>query len=300
MKWLFSILLIANLGMFIWLFPQQVGVGSYGHRPEDIGQLRLVGERLEPTPEVGSEDASEIQPPSVEVEAELQVSPPETEPVAAQELPPESVAAQELPPESVAAPELPPPESAAAPELSPAVVVEEETVAEEVEPPVAPTPSEVPDVPICGTVGKFDKRSQAELLSVRLLAQGIKTEIASESSNEQAGFWVLIPPQPNRGAAVKIAKRLEAAGVADLWRFTSGKLAHAVSLGLFRNRERAKARRDKIADLGFEPEVRPRYRERTRYWVNYRYTEETPLSEIRWQELREQYPELEWEEEPCS
>jgi cell division protein FtsN len=157
----------------------------------------------------------------------------------------------------------------------------------------------VPDVPICGTVGKFDKRSQAELLSVRLLAQGVKTEITSESSNEQAGFWVLIPPQPNRTAAIKIAKKLEAAGVTDLWRFTSGELAHAISLGLFRNRARAQVRRDKIANLGFKPEVRPRYRDQTYYWLNYRYIGETPLTEARWQKLIKQHPELERQEESC-
>jgi cell division protein FtsN len=278
MKWLFSILLIANLGMFIWLFPQQDGAGSRGQWPEDIGQLRLVGEPLEPAAGVVEEDASEIQPPSVTAEAEPQISPAETEPAAAPELPPTVVAEEERVEEER---------------------VEEERVEDEAAPPVAPTPPEVPDVPICGTVGKFDKRSQAQLLSVRLLAQGVKTEITSESSNEQAGYWVLIPPQSNRTAAVKIAKRLEAAGVTDLWRFTSGKLAHAISLGLFRNRTRAQARRNEIADLGFQPEVRPRYRQLTRYWLNYRYTGDTPLTEARWQELKQQHPELELEEGPC-
>jgi cell division protein FtsN len=232
-----------------------------------------VGELLEPASEVVAEELPVSQPPPVVAEAEPQIEPVVTEPAIS--------------------------ELEAPPERPPALIAEEETLAEEVAPPVAPTPPEPIKELICGTVGKFGKRSQAELLSVRLLAQGVKTDITSELSNTQAGFWVLIPPQPDRSAAIKIAKQLEAAGVADLWRFTSGKLAHAISLGLFRDRERAQARRDQIANLGFEPEVSPRYREQTHYWLNYRYIGETPLTKARWQELKEQHPELEREEEPC-
>ena len=136
-------------------------------------------------------------------------------------------------------------------------------------------------------------------MSVRLLAQGAKTEISSESSNEQAGFWVLIPPQRDRAGAIAIANRLEKAGITDLWRFTSGDLAHAISLGLFRDEERARARRDKIEDMGFNPVVKPRYREQTRYRVSYRFPSGATASEANWQEISEQYPEIERREQPC-
>ncbi len=159
-------------------------------------------------------------------------------------------------------------------------------------PPVAPSV-------LCGNVGYFDKRSQAELLSVKLLAQGVKSDIASELSNEQAGYWVLIPPQKDREGAVEVAKQLEAAGVADIWRFTSGNLAHAISLGLFRDEERAIARRDQISGMGFEPEVRPRYREQSRYWLNYRYTGESSLNDEFWNEVESEFPDLQRDEKPC-
>ncbi len=259
MKWLFYTLLVANLGMFIWLFPQQDGVASRGSRPADVGQLRLVGEPVGGTGEATSDTAQPIQP-----------LPPLTEAVATSTPEPSQPAESPQPPATVSAEE--------------------------------PAPAEPPEAssePICASVGVFDKRSQAELLSGRLLAQGVKTEITSEATNEQAGFWVLIPPQPDREEAIKIAKRLEAAGVDDLWRFTSGSLAHAISLGLFRDEERAQARRDKIAAMGFEPEVQPRYREKTQYWLNYQYTGERPLTEERWQELSEENPQLELNESPC-
>lgn len=264
MKWLFSILLIANLGMFIWLFPQLDGPGTNALHVEDIGNLRLVNELVN-TESDGSTDVSADSQLPIAAEADRLTTAPVFEP--------------EEPPQP-----------------APTVVSDESTA-----PDAAATElsTQAPATLTCGRVGAFEKRSEAELLSVRMLAQGAKTEITSESSNEQAGFWVLIPPQQGRKAAIEIAERLEAAGVSDLWRFTSGNLAHAISLGLFRDEVRAQARRALIAEMGFDAEVRPRYRERTRYWVNYRYTGDTPLSDTRWKLISEQHPEIQRKELPC-
>ena len=271
MKWLFSILVVANLGMFIWLFPQQDSADAQTQRMEDVGQLRLV-----------NEIRVEVQKRSPEVLTEEAVSEP---PVIVSD------------PEPLG-------------ELQVAVATDSTGVPAESEPSArnqddqdvsadSQAVSEPEEEPRCASIGAFTKRSQAELLSVNLLALGVKTEITSESANEQAGFWVLIPPQSDREAAITIAKDLEKAGVADIWRFTSGRLAHAISLGLFRDEERAQARRDKIAAMGFKPEVQPRYREQTQYWLNYQYSGESPMSDALWQDLQEENPELELDESPC-
>jgi hypothetical protein len=256
MKWIFSILVIANLGMFIWLYPQADDASRRTVIPSNVGDLRLVGEPLAP----------------------LQQEP---EPVASEDDAAETSSSEQdrVPPMVVTA------EQAATQTTS----RREPEVAEELP----------PATPVCGTLGVFEKRSQAELVSVRLLAEKGKTEITAESSNQQAGFWVLIPPQENRAAAIAIAKRLEQAGITDLWRFTSGELAHAISLGLFRDLERAEARSDKINQMGFETEVRPRYREQTQYWLNYRYQGRPALQESYWKELKASFPDLERSEQPC-
>ncbi len=263
MKWLFSILLIANLGMFIWLFPQHNGQSSERSSHENVGQLWLVGER-ERAP------AAEASGPG----GRLAESPAQGEPAAQ----PSTVSEA-----TVESPRIPVDEP-------PPLVASGDKAAELS--PIEPATQ-------CGDVGYFDKRSQAELLSVKMLAQGVKTEIASEQSNEQAGYWVLIPPQQDREDAVEIAKQLDAAGVADIWRFTSGELAHAISLGLFRDEERAIARRDQIAGMGFNTEVRPRYREKTQYWLSYKYTGEAPLSDDFWREVDREFTDLQRNEKPC-
>jgi hypothetical protein len=264
MKWLFSTLLIANLGMFIWLYPQHDNASVRAMIPSDVGELRLVGEEVEPSPQSteSTQDAGDVagqspQGADTAASAEQTLLPP----MVASSARNDSQAPQEASPEKAEEGKL--------------------------------------SIPVCGTLGAFEKRSQAELVSVRLLAQGGKTDITAETSNDQAGYWVLIPPQKDRTAAINVAKRLEAAGVSDLWRFTSGKLAHAISLGLFRDLERAKARSDKINEMGFQSEVRPRYREKTRYWLNYHYQEQSSFQAEYWHELKTSFPDLERNERAC-
>jgi cell division protein FtsN len=308
-KWLFSTLLIANLGMFIWLIPQYKGETADGGWPEDVGHLLLARESSEELPKVGeaAEQAPEI--PSV-LEEMLQVDAVTREFAQSPQPSPLVVASERIEVDTRPAPE-PKSEETQPSQLPPMLVASERTeedtrFASEPKPeevqspsPTLPQPSPQPSSVSCGTVGVFNKRAQAELLSVRMLREGVTTEITSESINQQAGFWVLIPPQKDRNAAIREVKKLEAAGVTDLWRFTSGDLAHAISLGLFRDEGRANARRDKIANLGFDAEVRPRYRQQTNYSLKYRYSGVSPLSEARWKELSEQNPELEREEAPC-
>lgn len=259
MKWLFSVLLIANLGMFIWLYPQQNRDVSDTLQRHDIGELRLA-----------SEDST---------------------PAANTDLPQETL--KDVAAGPVSAPEVVGTPYQTLPTLQSPPVVDAPEVATSV------AETKRPDTVQCMGIGVFEKRSQAELLSVQLLALGLKPEITSETRNEQAGYWVLIPPQNDREAAIDVAKRLEAVGVADLWRFTSGNLAHAISLGLFRDQERAQARRDQIVELGFDAEVRPRYRQLTQYWVNYSFSAASPITAQKWREFQAMFPGIEREATNC-
>ena len=155
------------------------------------------------------------------------------------------------------------------------------------------------DSPVCRTVGFLETRSEAEIVSVSLRALGLRPDLESETSNQQAGIWVLIPPQATRRDAIDISNRLERDGVSDLWRFTSGELVHAISLGLFRNEERAEARKKEITGLGYEVIVKPRYRQKTKYWLYFQ--DSTPASDTKpgWKEILAKFPDLEAKETAC-
>ncbi|MES9815067.1 MAG: hypothetical protein ABW155_00305 [Candidatus Thiodiazotropha sp.] len=288
MRWLFFILLLANLGMFILIYPQKAEKNLNNGLP-DVGELYLYEEiaalKTEPNTTdavvlagVNDPDAERVQQDSSDDRTET----PDAE-LSLQGRAPAEPIAEPLPEVPIAEAETP-----AEPEFD--IPVSENAVAE------IPA-AEV--IPVCRTIGYLESRSDAEIVSVSLRALGLKPELQSETSNEQAGVWVLIPPQATRREAIEISNRLERDGVSDLWRFTSGELVHAISLGLFRNEERAEARKNEIIDLGYEAIIKPRYRQKTKYWLYFQ--EGTPTSDSKkgWNDLFAKFPDLESNETAC-
>jgi hypothetical protein len=275
MKWFFFILLLINLGLFLLIYPQYQDGEVLPVLP-DVGELKLAHEQplllasnVDRTDEsLVAEDDADSLPHEDGGQNTVSVSP--EEPQQPQGLP------QSVPNE---------------PEQSSSV--EEETQDE----PTMVIPSVQP--PSCTVIGYVDTRLAAEQISVRLRALNLKPELQSETRNEQAGYWVLIPPQATRREAIMIAKQLEQAGVTDLWRFTSGNLVRAISLGLFRDELRAADRKREIDALGFETVIKPRYREKTSYWLSYQTTAPSPLSEQNWAGLLKDFPELELSSVDC-
>lgn len=264
MKWFFFILILINLGLFLLIYPQQQEV-EISYATTDVGELRLASElsqsaTVDETDTVKDEEAMQTMDSKADPEAE------QTQPADAAVVEAQSQAELEL--------------EADKPSETADVAVEPEMV----------TTSDV--VPRCAMVGYVETRSAAEEISVRLRALGLKPELQSETRNEQAGYWVLIPQQATRREAVKIAKRLEESGVSDLWRFTSGELVHAISLGLFRDEVRAGDRKREIDALGFESVIQPRYREKTNYWLRYQANDPTGISDQDWSRLVKDFPEL--------
>jgi hypothetical protein len=271
MKWLFLTLLLINLGLFMLIYPQQQ-VNERSSVLADVGELKLVGESK-----------------SSAATAEHQ----------AVDMPSSSTATST---ESVSVE--PGSEAAAARLKSQQTDGDEQTSVDDrlVE---APADAESAELPVketqrCAMLGYVDTRSAAEEISVRLRALGFKPELQSESRNEQAGYWVLIPQQSSRRDAVRIAKKLENSGVSDLWRFTSGKLVHAISLGLFRDEIRAGDRKREIDALGFNSVIQPRYREKTNYWLRYQTGKGAVLEDKDWSGLIRDFPELVNKEIECQ
>ncbi|MES9851603.1 MAG: hypothetical protein ABW170_07210 [Candidatus Thiodiazotropha sp. L084R] len=264
MKWFFSILILINLGLFLLIYPQQKDV-EISPVMTDVGELRLASElqqntMVDETNSVKDDEAVQAMDGTAELATEQAKSDE-----------PPIVQTQE---QAVVEP-----------------VVEVLSQSEDV--PVDPQTVAIPEfAPRCAMVGYVETRSAAEKISVRLRVMGLKPELQSETRNEQAGYWVLIPQQSTRREAVNIAKRLEESGVSDLWRFTSGELVHAISLGLFRDEVRAGDRKREIDALGFNSVVQPRYREKTKYWLSYQANDPAIISDQDWSDLVNDFPEL--------
>ena len=110
----------------------------------------------------------------------------------------------------------------------------------------APAPAAAPASPVtsvaCIEWGSFTiaDASRAEQ-ALEPLALGPR--LAQRRTEEQAGWWVFIPPQGNRQSALRKAAELKQLGVEEYFIVQEeGPLRWALSLGVFRTEESAQAR----------------------------------------------------------
>jgi hypothetical protein len=75
--------------------------------------------------------------------------------------------------------------------------------------------------------------------------------LGQRRTEELAGWWVFIPPQASRQAALKKAAELKSLGVSDYFIVADeGQFHWALSLGVFRSRDAAQFRLLKLRELG--------------------------------------------------
>jgi hypothetical protein len=75
--------------------------------------------------------------------------------------------------------------------------------------------------------------------------------LAHRRTEETAGWWVFIPPQGNRAAAVRKTSELKSLAIEDFFIVQEeGPYRWAVSLGVFRNEDAAQARLTALRDQG--------------------------------------------------
>lgn len=123
---------------------------------------------------------------------------------------------------------------------------------------------------VCGQLRWYDDVEAANAWVARLEGLDIWAELINDQVEQRTSYWVLVPPQSNRAAALAKQAELQAMGVEDLWLFRKGPLLNSISLGLFTGNRRAQRRADEIRRLGFEVEVRPKLKLNERYAVAYR------------------------------
>ncbi len=276
MKWLFALLLLVNLGLFLW---------GYRHAPmtpqaelpagAGIGNLRLLSE-------LQSESAPVIPdaaPPAAAAPAE-----PET-PMVGLPLPPIEPETAEAEP---AAPSEPPPEEPAPEEPAP-------------EEPVPPEPEIAgPPVELCGSLGLIEDRQQARQIGQELEKSGFKVALEEESRQTQLGFWVVIPPLPSNEAAQQKLQELAAVGITDVWHFKNGDMKNAISLGMFSQESNAQNFQQEMRQKGFDTELRPRYLNKKQYTVQVRIKAPRSEADADWRRIKQQYPDLRLSNRACG
>lgn len=116
--------------------------------------------------------------------------------------------------------------------------------------PAKPAPPPEPAPLACVEWGSFSLQD-ASRAEQRLEALTLGARLAQFRGEETAAWWVFIPPQPSRAAAQKKAAELKQLGVEDYFVVQEeGKLRWALSLGVFRTEEAARARFEALRARG--------------------------------------------------
>jgi hypothetical protein len=109
----------------------------------------------------------------------------------------------------------------------------------------------------------------AQARALKLVLTGLINEV-EVPNNKDTEYWVLLPPQASRAAALEQLKQLQKRGV-DSYIITQGELVDGVSLGLFRKQDSATRLSAKVRGLGFtDVTIREIGSTTTEYWLEIR------------------------------
>ena len=102
----------------------------------------------------------------------------------------------------------------------------------------------------CAEWGAFSVAEAARAEQV-LEPLALGARLSQRRSEEKAGWWVFIPPQGNRPAALKKTAELKSLGIDDYFVLQDeGSMRWAVSLGVFSSEDAAKARLEALRAKG--------------------------------------------------
>jgi len=134
---------------------------------------------------------------------------------------------------------------------------------------------------LCFTLGPF--RNKNELLSLK---SGIKSYVAKSTirnreEKEYSVHWVFIQPEKNRKKIIDLGKRLKSKKIKDFYIIRRGEKINGISLGHFRDKERAFSLESKVKKLGFNVHVEPVFKSFEVFWLDYQLVDEgLPVSAV--------------------
>lgn len=144
--------------------------------------------------------------------------------------------------------------------------------------------------PICIRLGPVYGQKDAMDLATMLENVGQTTEIETQTTLQNGGFWLVIAAKKDNTET--IMAQLNAAGIMDVWIFDEGSLQGMISLGLYSKHTDAETRRTLLQRKGFNPEIRPREIEVTSYWIATNYVESNTAVQTVMEKIHELYPHL--------
>ncbi len=121
----------------------------------------------------------------------------------------------------------------------------------------------------CYTLGPFRKLGNLRVFTRAIKDYVIDASFRSREEQEQSLFWVFLEPEATLKKAKKLGNSLKNKKVKDYYVINSGPKEKGISLGHFKEKDRAYSHAASIKALGFKPVVEPVFRSYTLYWLDY-------------------------------
>jgi hypothetical protein len=258
MRWLFLFVLASNLAYIIWQISlpasdSYVAVQSLNNNVPPIVLLSELRNKDQP----GLDDQVATQTPrqsaDIAADAPSVADQAGAEPVVAVALVEEKT--PEIVPESESANEVP------------------ETVAGEA------GPEKSSHSGGCYTLGPFRDLDTLRSLTREIKSYVVAADFRGREEKEQPLYWVYIKPEKNIEKAMEVGERLKANKIKDFYIIREGEKNNGISLGYFRNKDRAFRLAKKATKLGFAVQADPVFKTYTVYWLDYELAEGVSIPE---------------------
>ena len=139
-------------------------------------------------------------------------------------------------------------------------------------PPAASPRPEPPAQPsfACYTLGPFRDIVDLRKLTRNIHNYVVEASYRSHEEREQSMYWVYLPRQKSHEKARLLAARLKSKNIRDYYVVPKGDQANAISLGHFKEKKGALRRQKKVKAAGFSAQIDPVFKTYTIYWLDYR------------------------------
>jgi len=121
----------------------------------------------------------------------------------------------------------------------------------------------------CFTVGPFNTKKTAQLVSNEINNAGLSSTIHPQKTMETLNFLVYLQALSSKEEAQAIVKKLSENEVKDHTIIESGPYKNAIALGVFNDLDKARRHSEYIRFMGFDAKYTEQKKPKEVYWINY-------------------------------
>ncbi len=130
--------------------------------------------------------------------------------------------------------------------------------------------------PFCYRVGPWTSRSSIKKVANGLFRKGYTSDSQSKLVDLKTGYMVYLPAAASYADSRKNLRNLRDKGLKDVWIFKKGEERGTISLGRFKERERAISMKKQLQSISVNARIKATYAKKKGYFLTFRWQGPTP------------------------